>query len=400
MTSGILSKGWKEVNLGSVLKRIKTPVDLEPSTMYHEIGIRSHGKGIFYKEERTGESIGEKSVFWVEPDCFILNIVFAWEQAVAKTTTNEKGMIASHRFPMYKPAESKLNLDYLVYYFNSPRGKYLLGLASPGGAGRNKTLGQQEFLNLSIPLPAYNEQCKIVEVLSAWDKAIAQTEELITSKQRLKKGLMQQLLSGKKRFAEFSYKWSVYQIKDVAEVRPPKPKLSDDTLVSFVSMSDVSEDARIIKQTVKKYKDVKQGYTPFKSGDVIVAKITPCFENGKGALANNLQNDVGFGSTEFIVLRSRDNLIDHRYLYFVTLDYAFRQRGVFNMVGSAGQKRVPVSFVENYKFPLPSLKEQIKIASTLETLDIENNLLAQKLFVLKQQKKGLMRKLLTGIMRA
>ena len=119
MTSGTLPKGWKDIELGDALKRIKRPVELDPSMMYREIGIRSHGKGIFHKEERTGESIGEKSVFWVESDCFVVNIVFAWEQAIAKTTANEKGMIASHRFPMYKPARDMLDLDYLVYFFQS-----------------------------------------------------------------------------------------------------------------------------------------------------------------------------------------------------------------------------------------------------------------------------------------
>ena len=110
--------------------------------------------------------MGNKSVFWIQPDCFVVNIVFAWEHAIAKTTQAEVGMIASHRFPMYKPKKGVLDLDFLLYYFKTARGKHLLGLASPGGAGRNKTLGQGEFAKLKIPVPSLAEQKRIVEVLT------------------------------------------------------------------------------------------------------------------------------------------------------------------------------------------------------------------------------------------
>ncbi len=108
-------------------------------------------------------------------------------------------MIASHRFPMFKPKEGILHLDYLLYYFKSLRGKHLLGLASPGGAGRNKTLGQSEFVKLQIPVPSLEEQTAIAQMLQAADKEI-QLLKIKTQKLReQKKGLMQVLLTGKKR---------------------------------------------------------------------------------------------------------------------------------------------------------------------------------------------------------
>ncbi len=141
---------WEVKKMGKLVSRISKPVDLEDTKEYQEIGIRSHGKGLFYKEHITGKEIGNKRVFWIEEDCFIVNIVFAWEQAVAKTTSKQLGLIASHRFPMYKPKENTAHLDYLLHFFLTPKGKHLLGLASPGGAGRNKTLGQKEFENLKF----------------------------------------------------------------------------------------------------------------------------------------------------------------------------------------------------------------------------------------------------------
>ena len=179
--------------------KVKTGFIPEKEIFYQEIGIRSHAKGIFHKEPVTGKSLGNKSVFWIEPDCFVVNIVFAWEQAIAKTTEAERGMIASHRFPMYKPKEGVLDLDYLLYFFKSAKGKNLLELASPGGAGRNKTLGQSEFLKLKIPVPPIEEQKEIVRLLNTADKEIELQKKKIEAIKQQKKGLMQQLLTGKKR---------------------------------------------------------------------------------------------------------------------------------------------------------------------------------------------------------
>lgn len=194
-----IPKSLTFLNIGDVVTRIKNSVAVRSEEVYKEIGIRSHAKGIFHKEAVKGESLGNKSVFWVEPDCFVVNIVFAWEQAVAKTTEAEVGMIASHRFPMYKPKEGVLDLDYLLYFFKSAKGKNLLELASPGGAGRNKTLGQSEFLKLKIPVPPIEEQKKIVRLLNAADKEIELQKQKIEAIKLQKKGLMQQLLNGKKR---------------------------------------------------------------------------------------------------------------------------------------------------------------------------------------------------------
>ncbi|MBA3647461.1 MAG: restriction endonuclease subunit S [Chitinophagales bacterium] len=190
---------WKMDFISNVTKRVRTAFSPELIQMYREIGIRSHVKGIFHKELKSGKDIGEKSVFWVEPDCFIFNIVFAWEHAIAKTTMAENGMIASHRFPMYKPKKGVMNLDFLLYYFSSPRGKYLLGVASPGGAGRNKTIGQTEFQKLQIPVPPIEEQNAIAELMQSADKEIQLLKSELEKLKEQKKGLMQQLLTGKLR---------------------------------------------------------------------------------------------------------------------------------------------------------------------------------------------------------
>lgn len=182
-----------------IVDRIRNSFIPEENKLYKQIGIRSHAKGLFYKEPVTGKSLGNKSVFWIEPNCFIVNIVFAWERAIGKTTNADVGFIASHRFPMYKPKEAVLNLDYLLYFFKSLKGKYLLELASPGGAGRNKTLGQTEFLKLKIPVPSMEKQNTLVDILDTANKELQQYRQKLGNLETQKKGLMQQLLTGKVR---------------------------------------------------------------------------------------------------------------------------------------------------------------------------------------------------------
>lgn len=190
---------WRELKLVDILKVAGKPFIPIQDKIYQQIGIRSHTKGIFYKEKVTGQELGNKRVFKIEPNCFVVNIVFAWEHAIAKTSSKEVEMIASHRFPMYKPKSDILNLDYLLYYFKSLRGKYLLGLASPGGAGRNKTLGKSEFMKLKIPVPSIEEQTAIAQILQTADKEIELLQSKLDKLQEQKKGMMQVLLTGKKR---------------------------------------------------------------------------------------------------------------------------------------------------------------------------------------------------------
>ncbi len=193
-------EAWKTSRFDNFITRVSNPVDVKPEATYQEIGVRSHGKGIFHKEPVTGKSLGNKRVFWVHSPAFVVNIVFAWEQAVALTSDNEKGFIASHRFPMYVPVEGQADLEFLRLFFLRKRGKQLLGLASPGGAGRNKTLGQSEFAKLKITLPTLPEQQKIAAFLSAVDNKLSALRRKHELLQSYKRGMMQKIFSRELRF--------------------------------------------------------------------------------------------------------------------------------------------------------------------------------------------------------
>lgn len=179
--------------LGEILQRVSNPVNIDENKLYYQIGIRSHSKGIFYKKAETGKQIGNKKIFWVESNCLILNIVFAWEQAVAKTSQKEIGMVVSHRFPMYKVLNN--SLDYIVDFFKTEKGRQVLQMASPGGAGRNKTLNQKFFLSSKVYLPSLKEQLIISRFIALIENRIETQIKIIEDLVSQKKYIISSLLT-------------------------------------------------------------------------------------------------------------------------------------------------------------------------------------------------------------
>ena len=157
----MVPKDWNLWKMRQLIRQVRRPIVVRPDREYQEIGIRSWGKGIFHKEPVRGALLGEKSVFRPEPGDFVLNIVFAWEGAVAVVSEHETGMIASHRFPTFRPSDH-VDLDYLLMVLQSDQGRRLMEVNSPGAAGRNKTLRIGQFLDEDLPLPNVEEQRAIV----------------------------------------------------------------------------------------------------------------------------------------------------------------------------------------------------------------------------------------------
>lgn len=165
---------WSRVRLGDVLEPVPRPVDVDAAAEYREIGIRSHGRGLFHKEPVSGAALGNKKVFWVEPGDFVLNIVFAWEGAVGIVSEAEAGMIGSHRFPMFRPDAARLDTRFLLHYFRTKEGLNALLRVSPGGAGRNRTLSKKAFLDLLVPLPHLEIQVQAVRKVEALQAHLAE----------------------------------------------------------------------------------------------------------------------------------------------------------------------------------------------------------------------------------
>ncbi len=162
--------------------------------------------------------------------------------------------------------------------------------------------------------------------------------------------------------------WRMIRMRYLAEINPSKSVISSlggNSEVSFVPMESVGEYGGLTETESRPISSVSSGYTSFINGDVLIAKITPCFENGKGALASGLRNGVGFGTTELHIVRPSKR-IDGRFLFYTSVSDAFRKCGAAEMYGAGGQKRVPEQFILNFKQAPVPLPEQRAIAAFLE----------------------------------
>jgi type I restriction enzyme M protein len=161
----------------------------------------------------------------------------------------------------------------------------------------------------------------------------------------------------------------VARLADVAEINPKKSEvrpLPPETMVSFVPMEELNTDRPSFSAPRERpIGEVLIGYTYFRDGDVLLAKITPCFENGKAGIARNLRNGIGFGSSEYYVFRCGEKVVPE-YLYYLIARPAFREEGAGKMSGTGGQQRVTREFLENYEIPLPPLEEQRRIVTEIK----------------------------------
>ena len=177
---------------------------------------------------------------------------------------------------------------------------------------------------------------------------------------------------------------------DVASINPRlSDPLQQTELVSFVPMASLSaEEARVVSTETRAYSEVSKGYTPFRNGDVLVAKITPCFENGKIAQAH-LPHPNGFGSTEFHVIRPKESLLDGRYLHHLLRQADIRVEGERRMTGSGGQRRVSATFLSSLRIPLPRLEEQRRVAAILDQADALRAKRRKALALLDELQRGI-----------
>ena len=187
--------------------------------------------------------------------------------------------------------------------------------------------------------------------------------------------------------------WPIKRLRFVAELNPSKSELARvdrATEVSFVPMEAISEDGSICLERTRPIAEVETGYTFFRDGDVTLAKITPCFENGKGALMRGLHAGIGFGTTELIVARPRPSEAAGSFLHWLFRSPNFRERGEASMYGAGGQKRVPDDFVRDFAWAFPPLNEQISIAAFLDRETAKIDALVaeqQKLVALLKEKR-------------
>lgn len=231
--------------------------------------------------------------------------------------------------------------------------------------------------NVQLPVPPREEQEQIVRFLdwkiSSINKLINLKQQEITELKELKKATISDAVthgldktvpmkdSGISWLGKIPQHWEILSLKHVsrinASIANEIAKLKDLDLVTFLPMENISETGNIDCSIKRPLKEVRSGFSSFSKSDVAIAKITPCFENGKGACLDELDTTIGFGTTELINLRANSRILP-KFLYLITVLQEFRKLGERAMTGSAGQKRVPLTYIKNFTIGIPPIEEQ------------------------------------------
>lgn len=255
---------------------------------------------------------------------------------------------------------------YALYYFYQTNKNAIRSMGSKTTGIQN--LNMSKYLEIGIPNADKEEQLQFVTIVEQADKS--------------------KFGDFKSQFIEmfgspFENNSEMVPLSSLCLINPSKPKGLDDSLsVSFIPMDRISEDGEYTEFETKLLKDVKKGFTFCAEDDVLFAKITPCMENGKGAILKGLSNGIGFGSTEFHVLRPISGITNSEWLYFLTKLSGFRLDAAKNMTGTGGQKRVPSSYLLNFKVMRPQLVAQKEFAEIVRQADKSKSVIQKALVYL------------------
>ena len=247
---------------------------------------------------------------------------------------------------------------YLFYFLNTQLENFL---SMRVGVAR-LNLSQDVIKNYKIPLPPIEVQQKIVEESEVIEQEILKAKRTID---QAKNEIEMKIVN----IADKGYENK--KLSEISKINPSKREIKDldeDTIVSFVEMASVSDEGFIALKIDKPLKHLKGSYTYFAENDIIIAKITPCMENGKCALAVGLTNHIGMGSSEFHVIRVSDEVMS-KFVFLLLNRQLVRKEAEQNMTGSSGHRRVPAKFYENYKIPIPPIEKQKKLIAEIEALE-------------------------------
>jgi type I restriction enzyme, S subunit len=406
---------WRVMPLGTVLRREAIPVEVQPSAHYREIGIRSHGKGIFHKEAIRGASLGEKRVFEVVPGALAINIVFAWEGAVAIISDRERGMIASHRFPMYVPSGSvEVDVEFVRRFFQTKRGVDLLGDASPGGAGRNRTLNQKFVAEIPIPIPPIGEQRKIAAILSMVDNAIEATQAVVDQLQVVKKAMAAELLKRglpgrharfkQTEIGEVPENWQVVQLCQLVVAGPSNgrspPARSLPPGVPTFSIAAV-RDGRVNIRDHLKYTELNADEArrfALAPGDILIVRGNgnPDFV-GKCGMVQDVPEGCIYPD---ILMRVRPSnaLLPSLFVTIWNSDIIHDQL-LERATTTNGTYKINGEHVRSIRLPVPDHDEQELLSNSFSAIDDSYLATAAKLNGLHELREALLAALLSGDLR-
>ncbi len=317
------------------------------------------------KEKITDEGVKNSNVKLIPKGTTLLS----FKLSIGKTAIAGADLYTNEAIAALIPKDKKQVADkYLFSLFN---GK-MIDLENVGNKAFGKSLNSTYLNNeVKIPLPPIDIQQQIVSECEKVDEEYNKSRMTVEEYKKKIAEVFERLeVISRPRGGGVILRLSTL-CKNINPSKSDIRSLSDDTIISFVEMSSVSNDGFIETKSDKPLGELRKGsYTYFAENDIIIAKITPCMENGKCAIAKGLTNGIGMGSSEFHVFRIK-NEYSTEYVFAYLNREIVRKEAAQNMTGASGHRRVPISFYENLEIPIPPLTEQQRIVSKIETYEAE-----------------------------
>lgn len=375
-------------------------VDERSRTGQEELLSVSHLTGVTPRSQKNvtmfkaASYVGSKLC---RPGDIVINTLWAWMAALG--ASRHVGIV-SPAYGVYRPHHTdSFNPAYLDYLLRTRAYVAEYIGRSTGIRSSRLRLYPNQFLDIALLQPPRTEQDQIVAYLQAQDAHITRFIKakrdliglLTEQKQTIIEGAVTQGIGSAttKRDSDIDWMpripahWETCKLKHIAVFNPSRSESAvlrlNDASVSFLPMECITTDGELQNVESRKISEVWEGYTYFRRNDVVMAKITPCFENGKGGLLDALPTAIGFGTTEFIVLRASIQRIRPAFLAKLLSLKTFRVLGADAMTGAAGQQRVPLEFIKNFRIALPPLNEQDQILKALQTVTAEQDAVIERI---------------------
>lgn len=325
-------------------------------------------------ERRALQEVSKGFTGFQDGDVLLAKITPCFENGkISQASISTRVAFDSTEFHVVRCGD-KLDARYLVHFLRR-REVREDGERKMTGSGGQRRVPKHFIESLEIPLPSLPEQRRIAAILDKADALRTKRREALAQLDRLAQSIFVEMF-GDQQLGVDSHLPRV-MLSDLVEVNPrispDERRLLASTKVTFLPMAAVSDsEKRVINAELRDYEDVAKGYTPFKRGDVLVAKITPCYENGKMALTLNLPTEYGFGSTEFHVFRAPSEQLALFTFYLLGQAWVF-EAGAKSMKGAAGQRRVPADFFSALRVQRPEQSQLEKFAARVSKIEVLKN---------------------------
>jgi len=382
---GEIPADWEVVKLGELYSEVTKDrqVYLEDDKEYKQVTVALYANGLRLRRVALGRDIAVKKQYLIRTGDLIFSKIDARNGAYGFVNECLDGAIVSGDFPILEMKGHSCDEYFLWYYLKIDKNWHKFRNLAIGTTNRKRIQAKEFMNNLLVPLPPLEEQKAIAYVLSTVQEALEKTEKVIEATKELKKSLMKHLFTygpvsleeasrinlKETEIGEIPADWEVVKLGEVVtEESPPTEKDPEVSVIPFIPMALIPEDGIFVNSwELRRREDIRSGIQVFE-GDLLVAKITPCFENGKQGIVSQLPLPYAYATTEVLRLRARERII-LEYVALFLKQGSVRTLLASKMQGTTGRKRLSRHVLKDLPLPLPPLPVQKRIAEILQTVD-------------------------------